>query len=263
MSQESNAPLLDPAILMARQSLYRFAALSLLDPKAGSWQRIHDLCGEPILSEAASIIRNLNAAHLGDLGPGERRLSELVPAEILTRLPENSAKLNEQFESTFGLLVSKACPPHETDYIDSKLSFQRSNTLADVSGFYRAFGLITSTAHPERPDHIVQELEFMAFLISLQRQAMERNTSNCREEWEVCHNAQVRFLSEHLSWWAPAFAKLLCREAAGGFYEAAGKFLASLIPAERALLEVTPAERLVTSTWPEAPEECEGCELAH
>lgn len=262
MSQESNAPLLDPAILMARQSLYRFAALSLLDPKAGSWQRLHVLREEPILSEAASIIRDLNAAHIGNLRPGERRLSELVPAEVVTRLPENSAQLNEQFESTFGLLVSKACPPHETDYIESKLSFQRSNTLADVSGFYRAFGLTTSSAHPERPDHIVQELEFMAFLIGLQRQATEGNSSDCREQQEVCHNAQVRFLSEHLSWWGPAFAKLLCRETASGFYEAAGKFLAALIPAERALLDVTPAERNVTSTWPEAPEDCEGCELA-
>jgi len=263
MSENLRTAFRDPAILMARQSLYRFAALTLLDPKAGSWQRLHGLREAPILCEAASIMRDLPAAQQKTLRPGERRLAELVPGKVLARLPDTSAQLNEQFESTFGLLVSKACPPHETDYIDHKMSFQRSNTLANISGFYRAFGLTTSTLHPERPDHIVQQLEFMASLIALQRQATEGNPRDCREQEVVCHDAQVRFLSEHLSWWAPAFAKLLCREAAGGFYEMAGRFLAALLPADRALLGVTPAEQNATPVWPEVPEACEGCELAH
>ena len=263
MSENLNAILLDPAILLARQSLYRFAALTMLDPKADSWQRLRPLCDEPLLSDASSIIRDLDEADLQTLRLGELRLTELVPSNVLRLLPETSSQLNDQFENAFGLLVSKACPPHETDYIDSKLSFQRSNTLADISGFYRAFGLTTSKIHPERPDHIVQELEFMAFLIGLQRQASETNASGCREQQEVCLDAQVRFLREHLAWWVPAFAKLLCHEAAGGFYEAAGKFLAALIAAERALLSVTPAERNALPTSPEVPEACEGCELAH
>ncbi len=49
----------DAAALMARQSLYRFAALSLLDPKAGSWEQLKAQCEDALLYEAAGIVCNL------------------------------------------------------------------------------------------------------------------------------------------------------------------------------------------------------------
>ena len=83
---------------------------------------------------------------------------------------------------------------------------------------------------------------------------------NCRR---ICLDAQRRFLGEHLAWWAPAFAHLLTRQNPGGFYEAAGTFLAALIPAERSLLYVpAPEPREIKPFTIERPEECEGCVLA-
>jgi TorA maturation chaperone TorD len=177
-------------------------------------------------------------------------------------LPDSPSAFNIAYEGVFGLLSSSACPPCESEYIDGKFTFQRSQTLGDVGGFYRAFGLRPSRRRPERHDHIVLELEFMAFLIGLERQARECDEADRGEKADLCRRAQQRFLREHLSWWAPAFARLLGREDPGGFYEGAGVFLAALIAAERGLLDVpVPSHPGVPSSI-ERPEECEGCQLA-
>lgn len=253
----------DPAVIAARQVLYRFAAISLLDPKAGTWQQLGAMRGDPLLPEAARMICSLPDAKPKELALGERPHTELDPAKVLDKLPNSPEALNDQYENTFGLLVSNACPPYETEFINSNLTFQRSNELADISGFYAAFGLTTSIEHPERPDHIVLELEFMAFLLSLERLAREENSNLRAERLQICRTAQQRFLKDHLAWWVPAFAKLLGRENPSGFYDAVGEFLSALIPAERALLHVNPASQPApTPSQPERPEQCEGCQLA-
>jgi TorA maturation chaperone TorD len=176
-------------------------------------------------------------------------------------LPVSRSALNVAYERTFGLLSSCACPPCEADYIDGTFSYQRSQTLGDVGGFYRAFGLQPSRSHPERHDHIVLELEFMAFVLGLERRALETCAAETAETVDLCRRAQQRFLNEHVAWWAPAFARLLGREDAGGFYDAAGVFLAALIAAERALLVVPPPSHLGAPSLLERPEECDGCQL--
>jgi TorA maturation chaperone TorD len=263
MIETDHEPSFDPAVRLARQLLYRFSALTLLDPKADSWEQLDALCENTLISEAAVFIRDLPNATPKELGLGERPPTALDPSLVLARLPASRNQLNEEYESTFGLLVSNACPPYETEYIDSKYAFQRSNALADINGFYHAFGLTTSTERHERPDHIVQMLEFMAVLIGLERHATAGNAEVNRQRQELCRDAQSRFLREHLAWWAPAFARLLSHENPGGFYDAAGRFLSAIIPVERALLGVeTPKHRAEPSQL-ERPEECEGCQLVN
>ncbi len=259
-----NTTLLDDmALNMARQSLYRFAALALLDPRFGAWQRLESLRSDPLLSDAAGIVRETEMARASELSIGELALEQLDPAQVWEHFPDSEAQLNTQYERTFGLLVSAACPPYETEYINSKYTFQRSQTLADVSGYYRAFGLTTSSTSAERSDHIVLELEFMAFLLGKERQAFEScEMADRQTHIDTCRRAQRRFLSEHLATWASLFAKLVQRENPGGFYEAAGSFLAALIPAERGLLGVAASDRR-----PDAPSQiepldaCDGCQL--
>jgi TorA maturation chaperone TorD len=252
----------DPAVCMARQALYRFAAVSLLDPRANSWVQLAAIRDEGLILEAASLIRGLPEAALPQLELGERPLVELDASFVLAKLPQSACELRDRYEGTFGLLVSNACPPYETEYIDSKFAYQRSNTLADVSGFYHAFGVSTSDTRPERPDHVVLELEFMAFLLGLQRRADSGDTKDRQGRMEICRDAQARFLCEHLAWWIPTFAKLLAHQDPGGFYECVGVFLAALIPAERALLGVEAGRRAAAPSSLERPESCEGCELA-
>jgi TorA maturation chaperone TorD len=252
----------DRAENIARQVLYRLAALALTDPHSGSWERLTALRDDALPLEAAALIRCVSRARPAKLGVGERPLKYLDPQPVLDRLPSSRVALNTQYEATFGLLVSSACPPYETEYTNSKFAFQRSNALADVNGFYHAFGLKIADAHPERPDHIVLQLEFMAWLLGLERQAVDGHVQLRGQRLHVSRDAQARFMREHLACWAPPFAKLLARENRGGFYEAVGVFLAALIPAERSFLKIDVQSRPVLPSLPERPEACEGCQLA-
>jgi TorA maturation chaperone TorD len=258
-SNDASATDNDSAITMARQALYRFTALTLLDPRAGAWKQLDRLRGDRVLHEAAPFLRSLPNARAKSFGLGERTLEELDPGPVLEQLPGSVQTLNAEYEATFGLLVSSACPPYESEYINSKFAFQRSNALADLSGFYRAFGLEMSAHYPERPDHIVWELEFMAHLLGLERLAENADPVRSAEYRQVCRDAQSRFLTEHLGWWAPAFTRLLHRHNSRGFYGAAGAFLAAFMPAERALLGIPPVARATRPTVAEPEELCAGC----
>jgi TorA maturation chaperone TorD len=253
----------DVAMSMARQAIYRFLALSFLDPRAGSWEHLLGLRSSPLLQEASELVRRRHGAGTVTLARGERPIDELRPEAMLAKLPTAAHELNAQYEQTFGLLVSSNCPPYETEYIHSKLVYQRSNALADVAGFYHAFGVEPSRQRPDRHDHIVNELEFMAYLIGLERQAAEDRPADWRERQAVCHDAQRRFLAEHLSWWTPTFARLVGLRSPDRFYDAAAQLLAAWIPAERSLLGVAPTStESITPSSIERPELCEGCALA-
>jgi TorA maturation chaperone TorD len=191
---------------------------------------------------------------------GERAASFLDPQLVLARLADSQCAFNAEYENTFGLVVSSDCPPYETEYIDSKFAFQRSNALADISGFYHAFGLAIADTHAERADHVALELEFMATLLSLERHAADGDFRERR--LTVCREAQARFLMDHLAWWIPLFSALLAREHRGGFYEAVAVFLSALIPAERALLNVDVQSPPGSPDPQQQPDGCDGCPLA-
>jgi putative dimethyl sulfoxide reductase chaperone len=252
----------DAVPALARQCLYRFAALALLDPRRGAWEQLNSLRHNEVLFDAAALVREQAATPPGGLARGERPLTDLDPEKVLAKLPSTADALNAEYEAVFGLLVSSDCPPYETEYISSKFTFQRSNGLADIAGFYRAFGLDPSPHCPERHDHIVLELEFMAHVSGLLHQAEEIHDASHAERVDICLQAQRRFLDEHLAWWSPAFAMLLARRAKGTFYEGAAHCLSAFIPAERALLRVDTRSQPSPPSKIERPEECEGCAVA-
>jgi TorA maturation chaperone TorD len=251
----------DRAVNMARQALYRFASLSLTDPLKGSWEQLHNARHDRVLHHAAGVLRGLPDNRPASLGPGELPVRYLEPGQVLTRLPATRDGLYDEYENAFGL-VSSGCPPYETEYIDSKYAFRRSHALADINGFYQAFGLNVADQCKERPDHAALELEFMATLLALERQAADGDAKFRHERMRVCRDAQRRFLTEHLAWWMPAFARLLAHESRGGFYEAAAVFLAALVTVERALHGVEIRSGPVSPSGEESASLCDGCELA-
>jgi len=250
----------DPTLNQARHALYRLLSIGLLDPRTGTWPMLADAQFQASVWAAAELIRDELSAHTSQLGLGERPIEQLDPHKVFSRLPASDEELNAEYEQTFGLLVSGNCPPYETEYIGGKLAFQRSGQMADIAGFYSAFGLEVSETHPERHDHLSLQLEFMAVLIGLEQAARAEFPKGC-EKTDVCLQTQEQFLREHLAWWAPTFSKLLIEQNPDGYYAKLGVFLSAFIPAERALFGIEPLRTEVKPALAESPTGCEGCAL--
>lgn len=257
----ANAP--SQALLHARRLCYRVVSLCLADPRTAQRILLADADTANLIRGATAFLRDEPRARNLELARGERTLEDFNSETLLARLPASLDNWNSQFERVFGLLAVGACPPYETEYVPAKFTFQRSNALADIAGFYRAFGLQPSSTSPDQPDHILLELDFMALLIGLELAAAhEPRGTGANQRIAICRDAQARFLGEHLAWWTPAFAALLTHEDSGGFYAAVGDFLAAFMAVERALLQV---DRPNCDTEPEPiepPDVCSGCTLA-
>ena len=128
-----------------------------------------------------------------------------------------STRLRAEYDRVFGLVVPKECPPYETEYHPTQETFVRSQQMADIAGFYRAFGIEPAQSSPERPDHLALELEFMAFLLTKKRLALAavELDPEAAEQVSICDRAQRDFFRDHLAWWVPSFAAGLRRKAGG------------------------------------------------
>ncbi|MCQ9206884.1 MAG: molecular chaperone TorD family protein [Omnitrophica bacterium] len=82
-----------------------------------------------------------------------------------------------------------------TTEFQAKHDFQKSRMLADIMGFYRAFGVLPDR---ERPDAVSAEFEFMHYLIFKKIYSIEKKLEGFREKAEICINAQKKFFNTHL-----------------------------------------------------------------
>lgn len=104
-------------------------------------------------------------------------------------------------------LVNGRLSPYETTYEPRPgVGGGQTFRLADIAGFYRAFGFEVSG---ERPDHIVPELEFVALLYAKEAHAL---LTGQEENAETCRAARHAFLAEHLMWWLPQLSQALAQQ---------------------------------------------------
>lgn len=182
------------------------------------------------------------------LAPGELMPAEVDDKALLHWLSLPAARRAEAYRRTFGLVAAKTCPPYETEYLPWKDVTHQAQQLADIAGFYRAFGLRPDPSHPQRADHLALELEFSAYLLDKALLAMERGES---EHVETCQRALAGFVSDHVAWWAPSFACLVCRRV-GQLGESGdlallgelGKLLRAWVAMERCLMALPAPTRL-------------------
>jgi TorA maturation chaperone TorD len=129
------------------------------------------------------------------------------------------------------------CAPYEGAWGDAPQMAGKSAALADVAGFYRAFGLEPSGAQADTEDHLVPELEFMSAVALKEAWAV---SEGALERAEITHGAQRAFVTDHLGRWAPAFAEELAGATPLAYYRAAATLLAEWMRADMTTLDVTP-----------------------
>jgi nitrate reductase assembly molybdenum cofactor insertion protein NarJ len=91
-----------------------------------------------------------------------------------------------------------ACPINETGYIRR----DKGAILADICGFYRAFGFEPDATSGEKADHLVCELEFVGLLLVMLGEAQRLGDA---EKVDVVRSAVRTFLADHLGEWLGLF----------------------------------------------------------
>jgi len=154
----------------------------------------------------------------------------------LTAFPlEEHSLLDFRVEHTRLFSTSTDFPPYGTDYLSAHI-FMKTQNLADVAGFYRAFGLQIQGG-TERVDHLSVELEFFSYLCLKEAYAAQREAS---EDVEITLSAQKKFLEEHLGRWAPLFLHKFHEATTFDFYKALARFTRQFLEAEATFLGVAP-----------------------
>jgi TorA maturation chaperone TorD len=169
--------------------------------------RLLSLGVSPPRSETLDEMRSL-AAGLADRGGQPPELGELAAALETGSLEH----LEAEFERLFG--GDPVCPPYEGSYQADP--FRQARELADVNGFYLAFGASPAGPAAERGDHVGCELEFLSFLALKQLAAGLERTS---EDAETCRQAEDSFLRDHLGRFGPTFFRTLREHALEPAYE--------------------------------------------
>lgn len=122
--------------------------------------------------------------------------------------------------------------------------FHRAQLLADIAGFYRAFGVAPVA---ERPDALACELEFMHYLIYKQLYALTSNTlTDVTDKAAICFDAQQKFFAEHLYPAAQRVARAIWAQSAHPFYRQMAAELLEFLETEATRL-MTPREERINA----------------
>jgi TorA maturation chaperone TorD len=207
---------------ICRGILYDVLALCLRPPGDDTLSRLKDAGQKDALREAAA-----------DLGGEEGPVPSAVEA-LLGAVESPADDLDRSFQRLFGHTARGQVSPYETEYGSDDL-FRQSHEMADLGGFYRAFGLAVPGSRRERNDHLSAEFEFLSFLC--RKEAYELLKGDQASGAEV-RRAQRTFLRDHAGRFGRAFARSLVKEADQPFHRAAGELCLAFLGLEERELAV-------------------------
>jgi DMSO reductase family type II enzyme chaperone len=218
-------------LALRRSQLYGFLSLTVLYPQE-NW------------TEEAPLAEQISR----EIGNGKATLP-LPPVTL--------SQLQTAYRRGFGAAGSLC---YETEY-GLPHEFRQAQEMADICGFYRAFGFESGGPLHERPDHLAVELEFMHVLALKEAYALHNGNL---EHAEVVIDAQRKFLEEHLGNWINLFAQSLRLNAADESYPVLSRFLESFVEADARRLgaQIQPRRREEVQHTPFDPDfSCGSCAL--
>jgi TorA maturation chaperone TorD len=208
--------------ILGRSAVYEALALGLTYPSDASLGRLGDLVAD---LDGHEVVRAYGLAP---------RLAAIAAAL------EGTAVEDLQIEHNRLFLGQVLCSPHETEY--ERDTFSKAAQLADVAGFYNAWGLQTSDTRRTMPDFIGTELEFLAMVTRREAYATLRGWANRRK---VARESAQSFMQTHPGRWVNAFAadlrEVTADSAAGRFYSAIARLVEQFVVMDVAASGVLPA----------------------
>ncbi|MEJ5338484.1 MAG: molecular chaperone [Aquificaceae bacterium] len=142
--------------------------------------------------------------------------------------------------------TSLKAPSWETAYELEKAG-RKAQELADIEGFYRAFGLEVRQGY--EPDGLIPQLEFLSLLLLKKVHADEA------EKAEIASKGYEYFFRDHLGRWYRLFCQLVEEETQEEYYRLMSKLMRSFLDRERQEIGVVldlieyRKEMLEGSTW--------------
>jgi TorA maturation chaperone TorD len=170
------------------------------------------------------------------------------------------ATATEELEAEFNVLFSGAmeCAPYESAF--ERDIFRKQHALADIAGFYRAFGFELGAASRWQPDHIGVQLEFCSIVLQRTAEALEQGWD---EQIAICVDAFRKYLAEHPGRWITAFAGDVAAASRIPYYQTLAALTASWLELELGALDLEPDRLLSRRRFvaDEALPTCGGCTL--
>ncbi|MCC6850628.1 MAG: molecular chaperone TorD family protein [Deltaproteobacteria bacterium] len=208
----------DVAGALVRAGVLRTLARGLDDP-SGAWRAEVADGWRVLLRGTGEWPEDLRASLVRALASLEAATDDLPSEHVRLFGPAGRATLTETSWGDAGRLLGKAA------------------ALADLGGFYRAFGVEPSAASPRPEDHLAFELEFLSVLAL--KEAWARSGGET-EALAITRDAAAKFLTDHLGTWVDAWCAALVEQGAPGFYVALGEAIRCTVRAECDRLAVVP-----------------------
>ncbi|MCC7417464.1 MAG: molecular chaperone TorD family protein [Acidobacteria bacterium] len=220
MTRSADAAAVDAAL--ARAVVYRLLSIAFQPPTLA---RLKD-------AGAADGFRGARVAleHLDGL-EGRSRLGPLA-AQLKARAPSEEVA-RSRYWHLFGHTVRGLICACETEYGPDN-GFHQPQQLADIAGYYLAFGLRPSAGAEVRADHIACECEFMDFLSRKQAYLLDRPDEGPerQETLEATELAARSFLRDHVGRFGRAFAAQVTAGDEDGYFGALGRLLFQFVEGE-------------------------------